>query len=114
MKSYEIPDEQWINFFDRFSRDHAGWPVTVELLSRESGPQRLVTEVPLQGVSFDPAGSRPCTVVVGAGDDPSRNVSHTIDKPLHIRVAEDDGGQSGTVEIEPAEGAPTLLHFHHA
>ena len=112
MKSYEIPDEQWISFFDRFSRDHAGWSVTIEVLSRETGPQRLASELPLQGVSFDPDGSRPCTVVVGAGDKRSTNMSHTIDMPLHVRVAEDESGLHGTIEIEPARGAQTLLHFH--
>src|SRR5688500_16715363 len=108
MRTYELPDEQWLNFFDRFSREHASWPVTVEVLSRETGPQRLVEEQPLQGISFDAAGSRPCTIHIGAGDAPSANFTHVIDLPLHIRVADDESRGMGTIEIEPAQGPPTL------
>ena len=114
MKTYEVSADQWVDFFSNFSRAHVGWPVTIEVLSPETGPQRVAGELPLQGVSFDLAGSRPCTITMGAGDGPSANISHRIDMPLHIRVAEDDGGESGTIEIEPARGAPTLVHYHHA
>jgi hypothetical protein len=114
MKTFEVNENQWIDFFGRFSRDHAGWPVTIEVLSPDAGPQRLAGEQPLQGISFDPAGSRPCTITVGVGDQPSANISHTVDMPLHIRVAEAESGESGTIEIEPARGAATLMHFHHA
>jgi hypothetical protein len=114
MKTYQVSEEQWIDFFNNFSRNHVGWPVTIEVLSPEAGPQRLASELPLQGVSFDSAGSRPSSITMGAGDGPSANISHTVDMPLHIRVAEDETGDSGTIEIEPARGAPTLLHFHHA
>jgi hypothetical protein len=112
METNEIDDEQWISFFDRFSKEHAGWPVTIEMLSSETGPQRLAKELPLQGLSFEAAGTRPCTVRIGAGDDPSATVSHTVHMPLHIRVAEDGHGGRGTILIEPAEGPPTLIHYH--
>jgi len=112
MNTYEVPDKQWTNFVDRFSRDHAGWPATIEVLSADAGPQKVAVELPLQGLSFDPDGSRPCTVVIGAGDDPSANLSHTIEMPLHIRVAEADDGTQCTVEIEPARGSKTLVHLH--
>ena len=112
MQTYEIPDEQWIGFFDRFSREHANWPVTIEVLSVEAGPERIAQELPLQGISFDASGTRPCTIHVGAGDKPDANTSHVIDMPLHIRVADDEGGDRGTVQIEPARGATTLVHFH--
>jgi hypothetical protein len=114
MRTYELSEEHWVDFFDNFSREHVGWPVTIEVLSPETGPQRLAAELPLQGVSFDSAGSRPCTITMGAGDEPSANLSHRIDMPLHIRVAEDESGHAGTIEIEPARGAPTLVHYHHA
>jgi hypothetical protein len=113
MQSREISDEQWVSFFNQFSRDHAGWPVTIEVMSPETGPQHLASELPLQGISFDPGGTRPCTISVGAGDSPSANISHVVDMPLHIRLAgaeRDDA--DGTIQIEPARGPVTLVHFH--
>ena len=112
MQSQEIYEQDWISFFDRFSQEHAGWPVSIELMSQQMGPQHLAQELPLQGISFDPAGSRPCTINVGAGDDPSANLSHTIDLPLHIRLADDERGDAGTIQIEPANGPVTLVHYH--
>jgi len=112
MKTSEIDDEQWISFFNRFSKEHAGWPVTIEMLDGQTGPQRLASELPLQGLSFDAEGTRPCTISVSAGDDPSATLSHTVQMPLHIRVAEDESRNSGTIEIEPADGPATLIHYH--
>jgi len=112
MNTSEIDDEQWISFFNRFSKEHAGWPVTIEMLAGDSGPQRLASELPLQGLSFEAEGTRPCTVRIGAGDDPALTVSHTVHMPLHIRVAEDERSGSGTIEIEPADGPATLIHYH--
>lgn len=112
MQSFEIPDDQWIGFFDRFSREHAGWPITIELLDQQLGPQRIAEELPLQGISFDVSGTRPSSIEVGAGDSPDANVTHVIDLPLHIRMADDPGAGAGTIQIEPARGAATLVHFH--
>ena len=112
MQSREIPDEQWVRFFDEFSREHAGWPTSIVLMSNETGPQHLARELPLQGISFDPAGSRPCTISIGAGDSPSANLSHVVDLPLHIRLADEDSGESGTIQIEPARGPVTLVQYH--
>ena len=41
MKSQEIPEEEWIRFGDAFSREHADWPVTIEVLGQDTGPQRV-------------------------------------------------------------------------
>jgi hypothetical protein len=109
MQSYEVPEDQWLEFFDRFSREHTGWPVTLEVLSGDLGPQRLAHDLPLQGISFDAKGTRACALEVGAGDKPGENYSHRVDLPLHIRVADDPNG--GTIQIEPAQGPQTLVHF---
>jgi hypothetical protein len=111
MQTYEVPEGEWMGFFDRFSRDHSGWPVTIEVLDEEAGPQRLVQEQPLQGISIDSAGSRPCTVQIGSGDNPDANFSHSVDLPLHIRVADNEQGSDGTLEIEPARGPVTLVRY---
>lgn len=111
MQSHEVPQKQWGKFFDRFSDEHLGWPVTIEVLSREAGPERVLADQPLRGISLDPAGSRPCTIDVGAGDTTSSNFTHTVDHPRHVRLA-DQGADAGTLEIEPKDGPVTLVHYH--
>jgi uncharacterized protein DUF5335 len=109
MQTRTIPDDQWIEYFDRFSRDHIGCAVTIEVLDREAGPQHVALDLPLEGISFDTKGTRPSSIEISAGDRPDRHVSHVIDMPLNIREATEPNGDID-VQIEPARGPVTLLH----
>ena len=59
MDTRTIPEELWVEFADRFSRDYAGWLATVEVLDGRVGAQRVADGLPLQGISFDTKGTRP-------------------------------------------------------
>jgi hypothetical protein len=110
METRTIPETEWINFADRFSRDHTGWLATVQVLDRHAGAQLVAKDLPLQGISFDTKGTRPCSVEVSVGDTPSDHVRHVIDMPLHIREADEPDG-SIDLQIEPADGSQTLIHL---
>ena len=110
METVTISEDKWIDFFERFSRDHVGWSATIEVLDRDSGPQHLAENLPLQGISFDTKGTRPCSVEISAGDQRDRHVNHVVDLPLHIRQASEPDG-SIDVQIEPATGPITLVHL---
>jgi hypothetical protein len=110
METRDIHEDQWIDYLDRFSREHAGWPVTIEVLDPQAGPQNVAVNLPLQGISFDQKGSRPCVVQISAGDAPGRHVNHVIDLPLHIREADESDG-SIDLQIEAARGPVTLVHL---
>ena|SRR6266446_3555091 len=109
METRTIPDEQWIEYFDRFSKTHVGCPVTIDVLDNQSGPQHIALDLPLEGISFDTKGTRPCAIEISVGDRPDRHVSHAIDMPLNIREAKEANGDID-VQIEPATGPVTLLH----
>jgi hypothetical protein len=112
MHSREIPSSEWVDFGDSFSRAHLGWPTTIEVIDNETGPQQLTTGTPFQGMSFDTAGTEPSSLEISAGDDPLDHLSHLVQMPLHIRLAENDAGTGGTLQIEPSRGPQTLVHFH--
>jgi hypothetical protein len=112
MHSHEIAPDRRAQFIRSFSARHLGWPVTIELLLDEAGPQRLSDELPLLGLSFDTTGTHPSTLDISAGDRPDVHVQHSIELPLHIYLAEDDADGSGTLEVEPALGPQMLVHFH--
>ena len=66
MLSKEIPPEQWIKFFDDFSKQHEGWIVNWEVLDAKLGDQEKTTRLPLVGISADVKGSKPrIDVMVG-------------------------------------------------
>lgn len=113
MQSHIIPEDQWIRFFDMFSKSHVGWPVSIEVLSEDAGPQQLAGDLPLQGISFDTHGTRASALHVAAGDRTDANVEHVIDLPLRIHIMGDEPeSHSIDVQIEPANGPITLLHIH--
>ena len=110
METRTIPSNQWVNFFDEFNAEHLGWPVTLLVLDRQSGPMTVAESLPLQGISFDTKGTRPSSIEIAVGDQLARHVSHVVDMPLHIRAA-DEGNGSIDIEIEPANGPVTLVHL---
>jgi len=110
METHDIPEDDWINFAQRFSREHSGWLATVQVLDRDSGALLVADGLPLQGLSFDTKGSRPCSVEVSVGETPTGHVRHVVDMPLHIREADEPDG-SVDLQIEPAEGPQTLIHL---
>ena len=112
MESRNIPSEEWVAYFDRFSRDHVGWVTGIKVLDPELGPQDVAVDLALQGISFDTKGTRPSSVDVGVGDGRAGglHVTHVVDLPLRIREAAEGDG-SVDIEIEPADGPVTLVHL---
>ena len=109
METRTIPENEWVEFADRFSRDHLGWLATVQVLDG-SGVLLLAKDLPLQGISFDTKGSRPCSIAVSVGDAATNHVRHVVDLPLHLREADEPDG-SIDLQIEPANGSQTLIHL---
>ena len=110
METHTIPEDDWIWFAERFSRDHTGWIATVQVLDSKSGALLVADGLPLQGISFDTKGTRPCSVEVSVGETPANHVRHVVDMPLHIREADEPDG-SVDLQIEPADGPQTLIHL---
>jgi len=110
MKTHIIPEDRWISFFEDFSREHTGWPATIDVLDDEAGPQHVAVNLPLLGISFDTKGTRPCSIEITAGNGPNRQVTHVVDMPLHIREAQEPGGPID-LQIEPATGPKTLIRI---
>jgi hypothetical protein len=103
-----IPEDQWVQFVNAFSRDHVGQAVTIEVVA-DVGRQAIAQGLPLQGVSFDLRGTRPASVDVSAGEQPDQHVRHVIDMPMFIRVTKGDQGEDTRLEIEPARGPRTQV-----
>jgi len=110
MQTRLVPEDQWVEFCNQFSRDHLGWPATIEVLDPETGPRHIARDLPLSGISFDTKGTRPGSLEISAGDDPDCQVSHVVDRPLYIREIEESSG-SVDLQIEPGVGPATLVHL---
>lgn len=113
MATQEITREDWFPFFDAFSGMHKGWLVTVEV-SGDTGTEVKAYEVPLEDIHADlgvSAGDDRIEVALGELDDGP--ISHIVDAPRHVRLREEEGGDSGALEIEAASGQTTFIRYKH-
>ena len=111
MATQEIPREQWPEFLDSFSRQHAGWLVTLEVLDAEIGAQVEAQELALVGISLDEKGSDKESIVIDVSADVQTHAAHRVLHPTHIHLKTNDEGAHEALAIESAEGTTTLVRF---
>ena len=106
----EIPRDNWMSYFNDISKLYHGWGVDVEVLGRDYGDQPEVKGLPLQGLSYEPAGSEANDILVEAGDLPMGYIVHHVNNPRIVRAAPTIPGIETDIEIESEEGYTTLVH----
>jgi Family of unknown function (DUF5335) len=111
MQTRDIPREQWIRFFDDFSKSHEGWIVTMEVLGADIGDQEEVNNLPLVGISAD-VKARENRVEIIVGGRPDVDLTRFIERPKHIWVKEPRAPGDEAMEIESEDGIKTILNFH--
>lgn len=111
MTSKEISREQWIRFFDDFSKQHQGWIASWEVLGADIGDQEKTTRLPLVGISADTKGKPRIDIMVG--DRPEAHVTQIIEKPKRVWFKEDEQPGHEAIEIEAEDGKVTLVTFNH-
>jgi hypothetical protein len=112
MEAREIPREEWIRFFDDFSKQHENWIVNWEVLGDDIGDQEKTNRLPLVGISADSKG-RTSRIDVIVGGRLEAHVTQIIEKPTHVRFREPDRPGHEAIEVEADDGRVTLLTFVH-
>jgi hypothetical protein len=111
MQTRDIPREQWVRFFDDFSKNHEGWIVTLEVLGADIGDQEEANNLPLVGISAD-LKARENRVEIIVGGRPDVDLTRIIERPKHIWVKEPGLPGDEAMEIESEDGIKTILNFH--
>ncbi len=114
MATQEISRDDWTTFLDRFSQQHEGWLVTLEVFAPDIGAQEEARELPLEGISAALKDSEPKTIAISLGKTPEVHVTHTITEPTRVWLEQTPQGANAALEIESADGAKTLLRFRSA
>jgi hypothetical protein len=107
----EIPQDQWLNYFNDVSRLYQGWGVTIEVMSRDVGDQPAAQGPPLQGLSFEKAGSEAGDILVEVGDAGTPYEVHHIDRPRRVRMVDSDPGAEADIQLESEDGVVTLVRL---
>ena len=114
MTPREIPRDEWVTFFDGFSRQHEGWLAAVEVFGADIGAHVEARELPLEGVTADLKGGDKDTISIILGEAAEDHITHTITAPAHVRLEQTAEGANVALQIESASGATTLLRFRSA
>jgi len=112
MRTKEMPQAEWRRFFDDFSKQHAGWIVTLEVLGADLGDQEEATRLPLVGISAD-GKDRAHRLEIIVGGRPEAHVTHIINTPKRVWLTQPEAEAHEAVEIESEDGTTTLVHFQH-
>ena len=111
MQTREIPREQWIRYFDDFSKKHEGWVVTLEVVGSDLGAQEEASGLPLVGVSAD-VKARENRIEIIVGGRPDVDVTRFIDTPKKVWFKESGTLGEEAIEVESEDGTKTILNFN--
>ncbi len=111
MPTREISHDEWADFFDNFSRDHRGWPVTLDVHRKDIGAQTEARDLPLEGITYDVKSDSGEEVSIMIGDDAQQHIVRTIAEARRVRVKQDDNGTDEAVEIESAAGTRSVIRL---
>ncbi len=106
----EIARYDWTSFFDSLTHLHVDEPVAIEILRQDIGAQLQVDDLPLDGITAELKGSH-ATITIAAGSHPYRHVSHIINDPVSVRLAQGSAGEDEALEIVDADRTVTLVFF---
>ncbi len=113
MRTKEILIEQWPPFFSDFTQLHQGKRVNVETFGNgDMGVTSHVRDLPLVGiVAADPNAGMGEWIEIIAGDSAQTHATHSVPNPAHVRLAEEDNGQTVALQIESGKGLVTMIRF---
>ena len=111
MKTKDIPEDDWIDFFDNFSRQYQGWLVTLEILGSEIGAQVEGRDLTLEGITVDQDKEAGSAISIMTGAAPDDHITHNINRPTTVSLEQNEEGADAALAIKSADGTTALLRF---
>jgi hypothetical protein len=106
-----IPRADWVSFLDSFSRSHAGWLVTVEIVSERALAAVEARQLPLEGIVADVKGRRDHRISILLGESGQTRVTHAVCDPKTLRFEKTPDGSDRGLELVAGDGSKTILRF---
>lgn len=114
MQTKQIPKSEWPAFLNRFSRQHEGWLVKLEIFNPEIGAQVEETGLALEGLTGEWDEVEGNTIMIMAGNEPDDHITHSISQPTELSLEQTDQGADAALSIKSADGTTALLSFRAA
>lgn len=108
MVKREIPQNEWVRFFNELTKKHRSLVVSVNVKDKKSNVE-LVKKLPLKELGVNPRDEDNTIVQVIGGD--SQNVTHFIDKTIKVEYEENENGLPKKISINSDTGSITTITF---
>ena len=111
MKATTIARNEWPSFFERFSRRHEGWLVTLEVFQPEIGAQVRERDLALEGVTAELGNGNgdKDKIAILIGGNSHQHVTHIVLNPVEVSLEHTEYGANHALAIRSADYATTLL-----
>lgn len=110
MATREIERSKWNEEFNRLSREHLGWVISVEVIGEEMGAQIESRQMPFGGISAD-FKDKENRIEIGVGASSQAHVTHAIIEPVLVYLKQNEMAEDEALEIEAADGTKTIVRF---
>src|SRR5437899_3159528 len=107
MPTQTIPPENWETFLNRFSSDHEGWPVSLEV---DDAPVKDLVEahdLALEGITADQKDGENA-IVISVGRDDNKRLDHEVVAPTRITLERTSDGADKELLINSASGTTVV------
>ncbi len=109
MKTKEVSQNEWPNFFDRFSSQHKGKLVSLEILGADIGAQVEERNLALEGIAAEWHQEKGNQISIMIGARPDDHITHSIASPIQVSLEQTDQGADSVLAIKSADGSMALL-----
>lgn len=108
----EMAPEEWLTFFNSFSRQHEGWLASIEV-TRGAERKPELRDQPLVGISADHVNARDQIYLSFEGGE-GGHLTHRIRDPMKVVFRRGLDGAHAGIEITSADGTLTSVRFRIA
>lgn len=111
MKTRKIPQTEWLDFFNRFSRQHQGWIIDLEVYGADIGAQYEERELALEGITAEWNEGEGYVIAIMTGAERTHHITHSINHPTEVGLEQTDQGANVALSIKSADGTTSVVKF---
>jgi len=109
--SLTIPASEWTAFLDSFSRSHAGWLTSLQIVSERVPVEVEARQLPLEGIVADEKEGAGRRISIFLGWEGRTRLTHAVVSPSLVRQDKTVEGDDVGLELVAGDGTKTLLRF---
>jgi hypothetical protein len=110
MTTRELTCDEWVSFFNAFSRRYRGQPVTIQRTgaATDEPVQTVARRMALVGITAEYEDGIVTMIEIIVGESPDEHLMHVVRAPSHIWIAQVTNGADELLVIEADTGTTSV------